>query len=124
MKRPMSIAGRKHAAAITAPAPPKSALEQPAYAEGFAEWLAYVFAQRASTAVQATLDYYFPDADLIDCAYVLEVLHSIEQTRYCERGVGCGSEFVFWGTQYAAPSMAQARAWVAARQAQLGRGQP
>jgi|GEM_PF-4086381 len=90
------------------------------YAPGFAEALAYQFASLAAEQVPAVLDTHFPQPDPIDCAYLAAVLSEIDATRTCERTVGCGTEFVFWGIEYQARNMARARQWLAAAEAALG----
>ncbi|KUG07495.1 hypothetical protein ASU33_14210 [Solirubrum puertoriconensis] len=95
-------------------------LAQPPYTAGFAEGLAYMFANQPAAEVSLLLNGFFPEADEVDCDYLLEVLAHIEETRYCEQGVGCGVAFVFWGTEYAPVCMAAAREWVAVKRAALG----
>lgn len=114
MTRPATVAQRQQHAAQLPPALPTN-LERPAYAADFAEWLAYRFTQVAAPQVPAVLATCFPAPDLVDCAYLETVLRELEQARHCERGVGCGVDFVFGGIEYSAPKVARARQWLAAQ---------
>ena len=119
MTRPATIAARQQQAALRSPEPPP-ALERPAYAADFAEWLAYRFTQVGPPQVPAVLDSHFPAPDQLDCAYLEAVLREIADARYCEREVGCGAEFVFGGIEFSAPHLAAARQWAASTQARAG----
>ncbi len=119
MSRPATIQERQQQAARQPPAPP-GALARPAYATDFAEWLAYRFTQVVPAQVPAVLHAHFPAPDLVDCAYLQAVLREIADARHCEREVGCGVEFVFWGIEFSAPHLAAARQWLATAAASVG----
>ncbi len=92
------------------------ALERPAYAVDFAEWLAFRFTQVTLAQVPAVLNTHFPTFDLVDCAYLQAVLREIENAQHCEREVGCGAEFVFGSIEFSAAHLAAARQWLASTQ--------
>jgi hypothetical protein len=121
MNRPTTIAARQQQVANRPPEPP-TALERPAYAADFAEWLAYRFTQVAPPQVPTVLDSHFPTPDQLDCAYLEAVLREIADARHCEREVGCGAEFVFGGIEFSAPHLAAARQWAHSIQAHAGSG--
>lgn len=113
MERPATIADRQQLAAQQT-APPGT--EAQPYEAGFAEELAYRFASSKAPEIPAVLAACFPQPDAVDCAYLTALLDEIERTRFCEKGVGCGTEFVFWGIEYSAQKMTAARKWVSACQ--------
>lgn len=121
MQHPPTLEQRQRAASISLAAGQTRALQQPPYTPGFAEWLTYEFVGLDASVVPAVLDRYFPNPDQVDCHYLHSVLLQIEQTRSCEREVGCGVDFVFNGIEYAAPHMANARQWLAAAQTSLAK---
>ncbi len=116
MTRPATLAERQRQVAQQ-PAGPPMALERPAYAADFAEWLAYRFTQVAAQQVPAVLHAHFPTPDQVDCAYLHAVLQEIENARHCEREVGCGVEFVFGSIEFSAPHLASTRQWLASASA-------
>ena len=119
MNRPATLEARQQQAAQAQRAAPPRALERPAYAPDFAEWLAYRLTQVAAPQVPTVLHAHFPAPDQLDCAYLRTVLREIESARHCEQAVGCGVDFVFGGIEFLAPHMAQARQWLAAAEARL-----
>ena len=127
--RPATIAQRQQQAAQRLPELP-TVPERPAYAVDFAEGLAYQLAHAKPPQVPALLHAHFPAPDQPDCDYLAGVLRQIDEARYCERAVGCGTDFVFWGIEYSVANMGAARKWLAAAGATLvaqnsaGRGQP
>lgn len=93
--------------------------ERPPYAADFAEGLAYQFAHATPAQVPTLLQAHFPAPDQLDCIYLASVLQAIDEARYCEREVGCGTDFVFWGIEYSAPNVAAARNWLESVQIRL-----
>jgi hypothetical protein len=119
MQRPPTLEQRQQAAILGLGAGQTKALQQPPYAPGFAEWLAYEFVSTAPSAVPEVLARYFPAPDEVDCCYLASVLQQIEQTRSCEREVGCGVDFVFGSIEYVARPMASARRWLTSTESSL-----
>ncbi|UOQ68771.1 hypothetical protein [Hymenobacter volaticus] len=119
MERPQTLEQRQQAALLSMGARQTKALQQPPYTPGFAEWLAYEFVSIAPSAVPEVLTSYFPAPDKVDCCYLASVLQQIEQTRSCEREVGCGVDFVFGSIEYGAQHMARARQWLTTTEACL-----
>ncbi len=113
MKRPATRAEREQQATPNHTPAHQLALEQPPYAPDFVEWLAYEFARTPPAEVPALLARYFPAPDQVDRDYLAALLTQMDQARHCEREVGCGVDFIFWGIEYAAPSVAAARQWLA-----------
>jgi hypothetical protein len=119
MERPPTLALRQLAASLSADPKQNNVLQQPPYAPGFAEWLAYEFVGSSPSAVPGILAQYFPNPDQVDCHYLASVLQQIEHARTCEREVGCGVDLVFHGIEYAALHMIHARQWLTTTQASL-----
>ncbi|RFP63518.1 hypothetical protein D0N36_18990 [Hymenobacter lapidiphilus] len=111
MPRPATIAQRQLLVAQRPPEPPMVP-ERPGYAADFAEGLAYQLAHATPQQVPALIHAHFPAPDQLDCTYLAGVLQTIDEARYCEREVGCGTDFVFWGIEYSAPNVAAARIWL------------
>ncbi len=118
MNRPATLEERQWQAARQ-PLVPPTALERPAYAVDFAEWLAYRFTQVAVAQVPMVLHACFPVPDAVDCAYLEAVLREIENARHCEKEVGCGVDFVFGSIEYSALNVACARQWLSWRAVEL-----
>lgn len=119
MQRPPTLEQRQQAAILSLGAGQTRALQQPPYAPGFAEWLAYEFVGIDPSTVPEVLAGYFPAPDEVDCYYLASVLQQIEQTRSCEREVGCGVDLVFGSIEYVARHMARARQWLSNTEASL-----